>query len=110
MYPKFNYYRSKAHLKNVASLPCMVCGIEGQTQASHSNQAKHGKGRSIKASDAFTAAICVYHHSEIDQGSKMTKAEREQMWQAAHEKTVTKMLELGLWPEGVPNPLEFNSM
>jgi hypothetical protein len=46
---------------------------------------------------------------ELDQGSKMTKAEREQMWQAAHEKTVNKLMELGLWPEEIPNPLELNS-
>ena len=39
----------------------------------------------------------------------MTKAEREQMWQAAHEKTVKKLVEMGLWPEEIPNPLEFNS-
>jgi hypothetical protein len=46
---------------------------------------------------------------ELDQGSKMTKAEREQMWQAAHRKTVRKMLEFGLWPTDVPTPLELNS-
>jgi hypothetical protein len=31
------------------------------------------------------------------------------MWQAAHEKTVNKLMELGLWPEEIPNPLELNS-
>jgi hypothetical protein len=35
--PKQQYFRSRKHLMNVASLPCQNCYIEGQTQASHSN-------------------------------------------------------------------------
>ena len=63
---KFNYFRSKNHLKNVADLPCQHCGAEGQTQAAHSNWAKHGKGRGIKASDEYTAALCQACHAELD--------------------------------------------
>ena len=71
--PKFNYFRSKQHLKNVASLPCQNCYIEGQTQAAHSNFAEHGKGRSIKASDEYVAALCQKCHYELDQGNKLNK-------------------------------------
>ena len=99
MIPKFSYYRSKKHLKNVASLPCQICYVEGMTQASHSNQAAHGKGRSIKASDEFTAAICIEHHYEIDSGTRLTKQQRVDMWNEAHQKTVNQLKSLNLWPD-----------
>lgn len=97
MIPKFSYYRSKAHLKNVASLACQNCGIEGQTQAAHSNWAEHGKGRSIKASDEFVAALCQTCHTELDQGSRLSKEQRRQMWTQAYERTKEKLKEQNLW-------------
>lgn len=103
-FPKFNYYRNKRHLKNVASLPCQHCFSEWQTQAAHSNQLIHGKGRGIKASDEYTAALCVTCHQNLDSGASMTKSERQSMWQAAHIKTVEKLTKLGLWPDDVPIP------
>ena len=99
MIPKFNYFRSVKHLKNVASLPCQICYVEGMTQASHSNQAVHGKGRSLRASDEFTAAICMEHHYEIDQGSNLTKQQRVDMWNEAYQKTVNRLKEQNLWPD-----------
>jgi len=99
--PKFSYFRSKQHLKNVASLPCQICYVEGRTQASHSNQAVHGKGRSIRASDEFTAALCVEHHYAIDQGSSLTKQQRVDMWNEAHQKTVCRLVEQDLWPKEI---------
>ena len=89
--PKFNYYRSKAHLKNVAELPCQHCGMEGQTQAAHSNWAKHGKGRGIKASDVYTAALCYSCHAELDQGMCLSKEERQMMWDNAYAKTLVEL-------------------
>ena len=97
MFPKFSYLRSKAHLKNVASLACQNCGIEGQTQAAHSNWAEHGKGRSIKASDEFVAALCQICHIELDQGSKLSKEQRRQLWDEAYERTKEKLKEQNLW-------------
>lgn len=87
MFPKFAYVRDKKHLKAVAALSCQLCFKEGQTQASHSNQSKHGKGRGIKASDTYTAALCCACHSEIDQGRTLTQIEREHMWNLAFERT-----------------------
>jgi hypothetical protein len=69
------------------------------TQASHSNQAIHGKGRSIKASDEFTAAICIEHHYEIDSGTRLTKQQRIDMWNEAYQKTVSRLKEQNKWIE-----------
>jgi len=65
---------------------------------------KHGKGRSIKASDEYTAALCQTCHFEIDQGSKMSRAERQEAWTKAHIKTVKSLLDSGQWPTGIPVP------
>jgi hypothetical protein len=101
---KFNYFRSKNHLKNVASLPCQICFSEGQTQAAHSNQLIHGKGRGIKSSDEYTAALCFSCHTIVDTSNSLTKMERIGMWRTAHERTVELLNELGLWPKDVPQP------
>ena len=85
----------------MASLPCQVCGLEGSTQAAHSNQAKHGKGRGIKASDEYTAALCFRHHFLLDQGQSLTKEERVDMWDKAHQKTIEALLDRGLWPSEI---------
>ena len=97
MIPKFSYFRSKAHLKNVASLPCQNCGMEGQTQAAHSNWAEHGKGRGIKASDIFTAALCQTCHAELDQGQHLSKEQRRQLWEAAFERTKQRLKQENKW-------------
>ena len=99
MIPKFKYLRSKKHLQNVASLPCQACGIEGQTQAAHSNWAEHGKGRGIKASDEFTAALCQTCHTELDQGSHLSKEQRRQMWDKAYERTKERLVDEDRWIE-----------
>ena len=99
MIPKFGYLRSKEHLKNVASLACQHCGIEGQTQAAHSNWSEHGKGRIIKASDEFTAALCQTCHAELDQGSHLSKEQRRQMWDRAYEKTKQRLMDEDRWIE-----------
>jgi len=103
MFQKQKYFRSKKHLKLVASLPCQVCGTENQTQAAHSNWAElGGKAKSLKASDEYTAALCLKCHYEIDQGKTLTKEERQDLWQKAHQKTVAVLQDQ--WPVGVPIP------
>jgi hypothetical protein len=56
--------------------------------AAHSNQLRDGKGRGIKAHDYRIAALCFGCHSELDQGKTLTKAERVEMWEEAHRKTI----------------------
>lgn len=92
MRPKFQYWRNKKHLKNVASLPCQNCGLDGQTQAAHSNMAEHGKGRGIKASDQFTAALCFACHHDLDVGHQLSKKEKQTMFKNAMFKTWAELL------------------
>ena len=101
---KFNYYRSKKHLKNVASLDCQICGATGFIQAAHSNQMQHGKGRGIKSSDEYTAALCLKCHYEIDQGKELSKEERQRKWHHAHIATIAKLCDQDSWPVDVPIP------
>lgn len=90
-------YRNTRLLEAVRALACQHCGREdGTVVAAHSNQLRDGKGRGIKAHDYRIAALCHVCHSALDQGSRMSRAEREEMWEAAHRATVGKLFEMGL--------------
>lgn len=103
-FPKHNYVRSKTLLRNAREIPCQHCGADdGTVVAAHTNHGG-GKGRSIKADDNLIASLCFRCHSALDQGATMSKAERQEMWEAAHKKTVAKLTQLGLWPAYVPIP------
>jgi hypothetical protein len=104
MRAKFKYWRSKQHLKNVASLPCQHCGLEGKTQAAHSNMAQHGKGRGIKASDEFVAALCFACHHDLDAGYGLSKEEKQAMWWNAFRNTWLELLERNLVVTDLPIP------
>jgi CRISPR/Cas system-associated protein Cas10 (large subunit of type III CRISPR-Cas system) len=104
MYPKTEYIRSKKLLKAVASLRCQHCGNTEGVQASHSNWAEHGKGRSIRASDIYIAALCLRCHFEVDQGRDLTKEQRKKMWLNAHKKTVETLVLNREWPSSIPIP------
>jgi len=95
--------RSKKLLALVAQLPCQHCGVDGRTQAAHTNWGG-GKGRGIKADDNLTAALCQTCHTEIDQGAKLSRQQRKDMWLAAHQKTVAHIRNNGDWPIGIPYP------
>ena len=82
-------YRNKKLLEIVRESPCQLCGAkDGTVVAAHSNQLRDGKGRSIKAHDYRIAALCFRCHAELDQGSKMSKEDRVDIWEMAHRKTV----------------------
>jgi hypothetical protein len=108
MRQKFQYFRSKKHLKNVASLPCQHCGLEGQTQAAHSNMAVHGKGRGIKASDVFAAALCFACHHDLDAGHSLTKEQKQTMFFDALKKTWIELQKRDLILIDSPEPLVDN--
>ena len=103
-FPKTTYVRSRKLLEAVASLPCMHCGAHGCTQAAHSNQSTHGKGRGIKASDVYTAALCANCHRELDQGSRLSRHERLDLWTTAWRNTVRALVQQGKWPTEIPVP------
>ena len=90
---KHKPYRSEKWLRAVASLPCVRCGIVGQTQAAHRN---FGKGMGVKTDDCFTAALCQRCHSEIDQGDTMSRDERRSVMDCAILETLRLLAIEGL--------------
>ena len=87
-------YRNKKILEVVRESPCQLCGArDGTVVAAHSNQLRDGKGRSIKAHDYRIAALCYTCHAELDQGSKMSKEDRVDIWEMAHRKTIGWLFE-----------------
>lgn len=64
--------------------------------AAHSNQLRDGKGKGIKAHDFRIAAMCFRCHHELDQGNKLSKQERLDMWEDAHRATVGALFLSGL--------------
>ena len=82
--------RSPKRLAEIRKLPCVRCG-NPNSQAAHSNSAKHGKGRGIKASDEFTIPLCHSCHSQFDQFKLGNREESERMFEAWLIKTVLMM-------------------
>ena len=105
--PKFEYVRSEALMRAYRMLPCQWpdCGVDdGTVCGAHSNWAIHGKGRSIKASDIYAASLCASHHTELDQGMRLSEDERKRNFAIAHARTVTKLALRGLYPAGIRPP------
>lgn len=102
---KFDYVRSRPLCEAFRLIPCQNCGADdGTVCGAHSNWSCHGKGRSIKASDLFQASLCCTCHGDLDQGSRMLERERKAMWWTAHGKSVTLLVSLGHWPQGIEPP------
>lgn len=102
---KFAYVRSPALLKACREIACQVCGTsDGTVAAAHSNESRHGKGRSIKASDVFVAALCYLCHVKVDCDPYLTREARQRMWGEAHRRTVALLVRHGAWPAGVEPP------
>lgn len=72
--------RSPKRLAEIRKLPCVRCG-NPNSQAAHSNSAKHGKGRSIKSSDQFTVPLCHSCHFQFDTFQLGNRAESEAMFE-----------------------------
>jgi len=89
-------YRNNKLLEIVRESPCQECGVsDGTVVAAHSNQLRDGKGKGIKASDYRIAALCFKCHFELDQGSKMSKEERRELFENAHRRTIGWLFESG---------------
>lgn len=90
-------YRNENLLRAVRELPCAACGVEdGTVVAAHSNQLRDGKGRGLKAADYRVAALCHRCHHELDQGAKLSREQRSDMWEFAHRATIGELFERGL--------------
>lgn len=87
-------YKNRKLLNALRQSPCQHCGrSDGTIVAAHSNQLRDGKGRGLKAHDYRIAALCFSCHSELDQGQKLSKSERIEMWEEAHRKTIGWLFE-----------------
>ena len=71
--------RNPKRLAEIRKLPCVRCG-NPNSQAAHSNSAKHGKGRGIKASDLFVIPLCAICHAAFDRFELGNRAESEAMF------------------------------
>lgn len=92
-------YRNRKLLDLAYELPCTmriegVC-VGGRGEPAHSNQSRHGKGKSLKAHDCYFASACRACHREVDQGMRFSREERADIWQRAFEETL-----LLLWQGG----------
>ena len=82
--------RSPKRLAEIRKLPCVRCG-NPNSQAAHSNSAKYGKGRGIKASDAFVIPLCQSCHSDFDQYKLGNREQSEAMFEKWLVKTELMM-------------------
>jgi DNA recombination protein Rad52 len=88
--------RDKAHLKFVASQPCLICGR--QPSDPHHLRFAQPRGIGLKVSDEFTVPLCRGHHRQLHQaGNEVTWWENlhidalaiaKDLWRQAHTKEV----------------------
>jgi hypothetical protein len=84
-------WRNEKYLTAVRYLPCGNCDAPPPSQASHSNQQVDGKGRSIRAHDFMTAALCDSCHREIDSGNVLEEDHRKELWNRAWRRTTMRL-------------------
>ena len=89
--------RDKAHLRFVASQPCLICGR--QPADPHHLRFAQPRAIGMKVSDEFTVPLCRGHHRQLHQvgneegwwaGFKIAPLEIARgLWEQTHPKTVT---------------------
>lgn len=105
--PKEEPVRSEAYRRAVASLPCVICGIYGFSQAAHANT---GKGMGMKACDLTLFPACCARpgeegcHVRLDQGALFPKAVRRELEPVWAADTQRKVRAMGLWPREITYP------
>ena len=72
--------RDAKRLAAIRKLPCVRCG-NPNSQAAHSNSAKHGKGRGIKSSDLFVIPLCATCHAAFDQYKLGNREQSEKLFE-----------------------------
>lgn len=91
--PKEGTFRSEAWRRAVSTLDCVFCGAPGPSQAAHINM---GKGMGWKTHDCWCAAACPNCHAELDQGMKLSRAERRQTMELGVLLTIAELAKKGL--------------
>ena len=71
--------RDAKRLAAIRKLPCVRCG-NPNSQAAHSNSSRDGKGRGIKASDAFVIPLCATCHAAFDRFELGNREQSEAMF------------------------------
>lgn len=90
-------HRDRKLLDLAEGMPCVMCGSQdGTVVAAHSNLLEHGKGRGLKADDCMSAWLCYRCHAELDQGNKMSKAEKRDYTLTAICRTTQELWKRGL--------------
>ena len=72
--------RDAKRLAAIRKLPCIRCG-NPNSQAAHSNSSRDGKGRGIKASDAFVIPLCAICHAAFDRFELGNREQSEAMFE-----------------------------
>ena len=72
--------RDAKRLAAIRKLPCVRCGSPN-SQAAHSNSSRDGKGRGIKASDAFVIPLCFKCHAAFDRFELGNREQSEAMFE-----------------------------
>ena len=72
--------RSPKRRAEIRKLPCVRCG-NPNSQAAHSNSSRDGKGRGIKASDAFVIPLCFKCHAAFDRFELGNREQSEAMFE-----------------------------
>ena len=72
--------RDAKRLAAIRKLPCVRCG-NPNSQAAHSNSSRDGKGRGIKASDAFVIPLCFKCHAAFDRFELGSREQSEAMFE-----------------------------
>lgn len=106
-FPKSQPVRSTAYRRIVASLPCVICGITGQSQAAHGSGAGTAvcKGMGLKSCDLTCFPACALRcHPALDQHALFSKAARRQLEPVWAADTQRRIHAMGKWPKGVPYP------
>lgn len=91
-------YRNEKYRRLVAQLDCAHCGRSGRSQAAHSGLSVHGKGMSLKASDAAIFPLCADDfaangcHFRFDQ-HQLFKSKAEEI-EATHRFIANTMMKL----------------
>lgn len=105
-YPKEPRQRNPYLLKMAQGEPCLlrvpgVCNGNSDTVvAAHSNSAKHGKGKAMKAHDFYSVFSCAACHFWLDVGAA-TREEKEAAFAAAFERQRKAWADIA-WDEKQP--------
>ena len=99
--PEPRRLRDKAHLKYVASQPCLICGR--QPADPHHLRFAQPRAIGMKVSDEFTVPLCRSHHRNLHQSSNELRwwenfrieplPVARKLWEATHSKAILNALQ-----------------